>query len=112
MGTGMHRETGEALTGVDLVRQNIIDVLTTPKGTRRRLRGYGSRLFSLVDAPLNTDTILEINVAVAEALDAWVPDFALDQVKVLSSEQGKAELELTGSYLVDGSKVTLEGIVV
>ncbi|MEW7978507.1 MAG: GPW/gp25 family protein [Candidatus Sedimenticola endophacoides] len=50
---GMHAITGQHLAGEAHLRQSIIDILTTPLGTRVMRRDYGSRLFELVDAPIN-----------------------------------------------------------
>lgn len=46
---GMDRNTGKLLSGTDHIRQSIVDILTTPLGTRVMLPEYGSKLFDLVD---------------------------------------------------------------
>ena len=56
MTTGMNSQTGKRLSGMDHLRQSIIDILTTPIGSRVMRPGYGSRLFELVDAPVNQTT--------------------------------------------------------
>jgi len=65
---GTDAKTGKPLSGVAHLRQSIRDILTTPLGSRVMRRNYGSRLFDLVDNPLNDQTLVEIFAATAEAL--------------------------------------------
>ena len=48
---GINAHTGQALSGIDHLRQSIRDILTTRIGTRVMRRDYGSRLPTLVDTP-------------------------------------------------------------
>jgi phage baseplate assembly protein W len=110
---GMSRTTGEELSGFDHLRQSIQDILTTPVGTRVHRRDYGSRLTQLVDRPVNQSLVSELIAATAEALDRWEPRLRLDEVQIVSvSENGQIELSLVGYYLVNGQRITLEGLVV
>ena len=49
---GINAHTGQALSGIDHLRQSIRDILTTRIGTRVMRRDYGSRLPTLVDNPM------------------------------------------------------------
>lgn len=109
---GTNATTGKHLEGVSHLRQSITDILTTPMGTRVMRRDYGSRLYELVDAPLNNSTLLALYSATAEALQTWEPRFAIQQVATDSIEEGKVTLSLTGEYLPDGQTITLDGIEV
>jgi hypothetical protein len=109
---GTDNQTGKALSGFDHLKQSIRDILSTPIGTRVMLRDYGSRLFELVDAPLNRGTIVEIYVATIEALVKWEPRLRVSRVIAESITGGKITLTLEGTYLPNGQPVTLEGIVV
>lgn len=109
---GMNLNDGRATDGQAHLRQSIRDILTTPLGTRVMRREYGSRLFELVDAPLNADTLTDIYAATAEALDRWEPRFALRQVNARRVEAGGVAIYLEGDYLPDGLPITLDGIVV
>jgi hypothetical protein len=51
------KETRKALEGIDHLKQSIIDILTTPIGSRVMRRDYGSRLFELVDIHFKTEGI-------------------------------------------------------
>lgn len=109
---GTNAFDGKRLGGVDHLRQSLRDILTTPIGTRVMRRDYGSRLFELVDAPLNRGTLLQLYAATAEAIRRWEPRIRLTKVRAVSSEPGKVQLDLTGEYLPDGQLVTIDGIVV
>ena len=109
---GTDNTTGKHLSGINHLRQSIQDILTTPLGTRVMRRDYGSRLYQLVDAPLNSSTLLNLYVATAEALRNWEPRFELQQVVATSAEPGKIELSLTGRYVPEGVVVTLDGLEV
>lgn len=76
------------------------------------LRDYGSRLFDLVDAPMNEATKVEIFVATVEALNKWEPRFKTTRVQVQSVIDGKFTLSLEGNYLPDGQEIVMDGLVV
>jgi len=109
---GIQATTGKTLAGIDHLRQSIRDILTTPIGTRVMRRDYGSRLFSLIDAPMNRSTLLDIYAATAEAIAKWEPRFKLQSVVAASAAPGVVVLDMTGEYLPDGRVVTLDGIEV
>lgn len=62
--------------GIEHLKQSIIDILTTPNNSRIMRRDYGSRVFELVDKPINRDLTLEIYAATAEALEKWEKDLS------------------------------------
>lgn len=109
---GTNASTGKRLSGIDHLRQSLRDILTTPLGTRVMRRDYGSRLYQLVDAPLNRSTILKLYAATADALKKWEPRFKLTRVSIAGASSGSVELDLTGTYLPDGKEVTIDGVVV
>ncbi|WP_321336572.1 GPW/gp25 family protein [Breoghania sp.] len=110
--TGVSSETGKHISGVDHLRQSIIDILQTRIGTRVMRRDYGSNIPNIVDAPINEDLRVDLYVAVAEALDKWEPRLTLTSIEFESVSEGKVTLVLTGEYLPDGEEITLEGILV
>ncbi len=110
--SGVNRKTGAALAGIGHLKQSIIDILTTPIGTRVMRREYGSRLFALIDAPMNSGTIIDIVAATAEALDKWEPRIRLDRVELAAvTATGRVELTLYGLYRPNGEPIKLEGII-
>jgi Bacteriophage baseplate protein W len=110
--TGTANTTGKHLSGIEHLKQSIRDILTTPLGSRVMRREYGSRLFQLIDAPLNADTLIDLYAATAEALQRWEPRFQLETVKAdLVNSSGQISISLTGIYLPDGKPITMEGII-
>jgi phage baseplate assembly protein W len=109
---GTNAITGKPLQGLDHLRQSIRDILTTPVGSRVMRREYGSRLFQLVDAPLNQRTIADLYAATVEALLRWEPRIVPRRVQVEASIAGRAVLTLEATYAPNGQAVTVDGIVV
>ncbi|MEM5542935.1 GPW/gp25 family protein [Sulfitobacter sp. AS92] len=109
---GMNASTGAPLDGIDHLRQSITDILTTPIGSRVMRRDYGSRLYDLIDAPINRSTVLDAYTAVAEALNRWEPRIRLEQVLLTDVAPGRMELSLSAVLETDGREITLDGVVV
>ncbi len=109
---GIDASTGKNISGLAHLRQSVRDILTTPIGARVMRRDYGSRLYRLVDAPMNDATRLDMMAATYEALDTWEPRLQLDSVSVDHTEPGHAEISLEGVYLPTGEVVALDGIEV
>jgi uncharacterized protein len=109
---GSNSQTGKSLAGVEHLRQSIKDILTTPIGSRVMRRDYGSRLFELIDAPMNRSTLLEMYAATAEALAKWEPRFELLSVQAVTATPGRVELDMVGKYLIDGQTIKLDGIII
>lgn len=109
---GTSATTGKSLSGIEHLRQSVRDILTTPIGSRVMRRDYGSRLYELVDAPLNRSTIIDIIAATAEAIARWEPRFRVTRVVPSSVAAGSVSVDVTGIYLPDGKEVTLDGVKV
>jgi phage baseplate assembly protein W len=95
---GMDAKTGRELSGLDHLKQSIRDILTTPIGSRVMLREYGSRLFELIDSPINQKTITDIYSAVIESLQKWEPRIDVIRIIVEAAEIGKLILGLNVKY--------------
>lgn len=118
---GTNNTTGKHLEGLDHLRQSIRDILTTPIGTRVMRRDYGSRIFELIDRPVNSGWIMDAYAYTAEALEQWEPRFALSKVEIIPGDDpvinsvigdGNVILALEGRYLPDGEEIRLEGIII
>ena len=66
---GMSNKNGGYLNDLEHLKQSIIDILTTPIGSRVICRDYGSNLFQLIDMPINRELFSRIYAAVADAID-------------------------------------------
>ena len=100
---GMNRDTGRWLTGWPHVVQSMADILSTPAMTRVMRRAYGSNAPKLVDAPMNTSSLLGVYVALATALAKWEPRYELRNVAFLAADaNGRAEIRLSGVYYPRG----------
>lgn len=109
---GLDATTGKPLEGFDHLVQSIRDILTTPIGTRVMRRDYGSRLFQLIDAPLNARSILEIYAATVEALMRWEPRISVQRVSTAQIQPGSITLTLEAFDISTGEQVIVDGIVV
>lgn len=109
---GIDAASGKQIAGIDHLRQSVVDILTTPVGSRVMRREYGSQLPRLVDAPLNQSTLLDLYAATGDALARWEPRFSLSSVTASMPSPGVAVLTVVGVYLPEGREVTLDGIEV
>ena len=109
---GTDATTGKPLSGIAHLRQSIRDILTTPLGSRVMRRNYGSRLFELVDAPLNDRTIVDLYAATAEAILRWEPRIRVLRVLAESLTPGKIRIDMEAVYLPTGEPIFIDGIVV
>lgn len=110
MAAGLDPSTGRLLSGRAWVRAAVLDVLTTPVGTRVMRRDYGSRLFELIDQPLNAVTRQRVFAAVATALGRWLRDvYRLVRVRLVvdPARPGVAQLQLEGVDLTTPSPAPL-----
>ncbi|ATO57131.1 GPW/gp25 family protein [Bartonella sp. 1-1C] len=112
MNSGMDRTTGKPLSGIDHLRQSILDILTTRIGTRVMRRDYGSRIAELIDAPVNNAFAVALYAAIAEALDKWEPRFKLKQIDFKMLEAGQVSLSFAGIYLPSGKPIIMEGLII
>lgn len=108
---GTDNTTGKELSGLAHVKQSIIDILTTPIGSRPYRRDYGSRIFELLDRATNPAGLAELNMASAEAIIKWEPRFKLERVTASVAEPGKTEITIEGVYLPNGEQVEFGTIV-
>lgn len=110
--TGTDANSGKALSGLAHLRQSIIDILTTPIGTRVMRRDYGSRCFEFLDAPTSRQTIVEIYAAAAEALLKWEPRIKVQKIIADAITPGSIQLTISGIYVPEGNPVAIDGVIV
>lgn len=110
--SGINAHTGEAISGIEHVKQSICDILLTPVGSRVMRRSYGSRVMYLLDQPMNEALVAAIQGAVAEALTQHEPRIKLTQVRVNSLSPGELNLMIEGFYVPDSRVIRLENIAI
>ncbi|WP_202301565.1 GPW/gp25 family protein [Dryocola clanedunensis] len=107
---GVNRQTGKRLSGSAHLRQSVIDILTTPKGSRLLVRDYGSDIPDLVDNPQDDLTRLRIIAATASALAVWEPRIKLSRVIVAFNNDGSCAVTIEGINTETGDPVNIEDI--
>ena len=110
MKSGMSRETGEEITGLDYLKQRIQDAFTIQAGTLPLARLYGSNSHDLVDENVTYDFKMQ---AYENAVDTFQnPGNDLDDCEfksmTIDSENDKVTFSVTVSY--DGGIVSIEGL--
>jgi phage baseplate assembly protein W len=106
----MNINNGKTISEIAHIKQSITNILTTPIGSRIMRRNYGSRLFEKIDRPINGELISEIYSDIIEAIFIWEPRFEVEQVIVQNITNGKITIDIEGSLLRNGKKITLENI--
>lgn len=109
---GTNRATGKRMSGLDHLKQSIIDILSTPQGTRILVRDYGSKVFDLIDNPQDDLTRIRLISATAGALARWEPRLLVERVTVTRLEQGSTDLVIDGIDKESGIRVQLGGITI
>jgi uncharacterized protein len=100
---GINRVTGKPLTNWSHVMQSILDIMTTPIGTRVMRRDYGSDIPNLIDRPQGRDTVLEVTLALGTALEKWEPRFRLSSVYISDAgPDGEMTIAIKGDYYPRG----------
>lgn len=107
---GLDARTGRLLYSWPHCVQSIGKILTTELGERLQRRGFGSRLFSFIDRPQNEETIIELYMAAAEALQPRVvegrqygePGFVLLRTSIDAGEPGRVLFLLSGVFFEHG----------
>jgi hypothetical protein len=106
---GVSAVTGETIRGEAHLRQSITDILSTPIGSRVMDRDYGSRVPSLLAAPINAATVADLVASTAEAIRRWEPRVVLKRVAIQGAEVGRLSMDLV--VIIKGRTVLLEGVI-
>jgi uncharacterized protein len=70
---GLSNTTGGSIAAAAHLRQSVRDILLTPIGSRVMRREYGSLIPLLLDRPLSTGLMLQLQAAAVAALHRWEP---------------------------------------
>jgi len=112
MNVGMNRYTGKPLSGLEHLRQSMVDILTTRIGLRVMLRDYGGSIPNLIDSPINQFFAVDLFVAIAEACAKWEPRLRLEQIFFRNLGDGRVDVDFEAIYLPQGKPIKMQGLIV
>jgi phage baseplate assembly protein W len=78
------------------VRNNLVHLLLTRKGTRYYLPDFGTRLYEFIFEPLDGPTFSEIEAEIRESAEAYMPNLKLTNVSISAASEGKED---KGTYV-------------
>ncbi len=107
---GMDRNTGKSIDETDHIRQSVLDILTTPVGSRVMRREYGSELFGLLDQPASEANRLRLMAATVNALTRWEPRIKINNLDFHLTSTGRATLTMEAERVDTGEMITLAGM--
>ncbi|ODS22903.1 hypothetical protein AB835_11670 [Candidatus Endobugula sertula] len=84
MKTGMHKHTGETITGVEFLNQRFVDAFSTRKGSLVVDREYGTYIDDLIDENITPLFRMQLFARAAETIKN--PVNGLDDVKLKQLE--------------------------
>lgn len=108
----MSRDTGKSVDDFTHLCLSIVDILTTPIGSRCELRDYGSGLFRLVDKNIDRSFIIQSYALIAAAIGKWEPRIQVTKVALDTTQwsQGIMYLDLYGLYLIQSKPIRLQNL--
>ncbi|MBO6553258.1 MAG: hypothetical protein JJ926_03810 [Roseitalea sp.] len=109
----MDRHTGEIITGWEYIFQSVDDLFTTRFRERAERRPYGSAVPDAIDRPINDDLVLDVFVAAAEAIDAWLSGIVrLVDIQMLDGTvDGKTRFSVMLERLDNGDVASYEALL-
>ncbi|GHB34073.1 hypothetical protein GCM10007094_23900 [Pseudovibrio japonicus] len=107
---GINMTNGKLLTGWEHTVQSVGFILNTELKSRVNHRYIGSNIPTVIDEPANAETIMDLMMASAEALEArlykgrWLgePRYFVNKLNVESLVPGRAVMPLSGYYFPKG----------
>lgn len=109
---GMNAENGKPISHDAHLMQSVIDILSTPIGSRVLNREYGSLLPTLIDNPQDGTTRMRVIAASAGALSRWEPRIQVTRIQVTYPSIGVFNLTIVGTNKETGKQVVLTGVTI
>ncbi|MGW8202630.1 GPW/gp25 family protein [Sphingomonas sp. VDB2] len=111
--TGMARQSGATLDGVDHIIQSVSDILSTPIGTVVGLREYGSLVPALIDQPMTRPNLLRIFAASATALARWEDRIRVRRIGLVAGDRpGAGIIAIEAQRTETGATASLARLLV
>jgi uncharacterized protein len=99
----MDHRTGRIVTGWDHCVQSLALILTTRIGQRVMRRNFGSAALDLQDRTASPRLIMEIYVAVSDAIRQWEPGFRLRNIQLTrAGSHGVFRFDMSGVFYPNG----------
>jgi len=110
--TLMSRSNGKDITEFRHLLQSIVDLLTTPIGTRVDDPNYGSSLNLLLDRPFNASWRAKATYYTVTALSSYEPRLQVTRMsfKMADSKNGKIHLDLYATYRLGGAALKFQNM--
>ena len=96
----------------DKVRSQIMHVIFTPKGQRIRMPEFGTDLIKYIFSPSDSESWEGIKNEIISAVQRYVPNVTLNDVRVVQSDDERAEIFVRMDYSIkEGNKITKDSII-
>ena len=83
------------------IRNNLIHLLLTRKGTRYYLPDFGTRLYEFIFEPLDGPTFSEIESEIRESAGVYLPGITITKISITAASDGEED---KGSYINDNDE--------
>lgn len=99
-------------TEKDKVRSQIMHVIFTPKGQRIRMPEFGTDLIKYIFSPNDSESWESVKNEIASSVQRFVPNVILNDVRVVQSEDERAEIFVRMDYTIkEGNRITKDSII-
>jgi phage baseplate assembly protein W len=78
------------------IRNNLVHLLLSKKGTRYFLPDFGSRLYEYIFEPLDGPTFSEIESEIRQSVETYLPGITITNIKITDASDGE---ENKGTYV-------------
>lgn len=113
---GMNAQTGTSMSGIEHLKQSIINIITTPIGSRVMNRNYGSTLHLFYDQPMDAYHLAQIQAAIINALSIHEPRLKVSSVAVTPNidpaQLGKLHINIDGVYVPTNETIAVTDLAI
>jgi len=88
-------------TNDEEIRNNLIHLLLTRKGTRYFLPNFGTRLYEYLFEPLDGPTFSEIEFEIRESVEEYIPNITITKIDIKAASDGE---ENKGTIVTDNDE--------
>lgn len=96
---GRYLDTSDTIE--EEIRNNLIHLLLTRKGSRYFLPDFGTRLYEYIFEPLDGPTFSDIEFEIRDSVEKYIPGILVTNIKITDASLG---LEDKGTYITDSGE--------